>query len=141
MSSSGSSTATVNTNLSGFYQLSNLPSGGNYTITPSKTGNVNGVTDFDATLILRCVAAGANCTLSPNQRITANSDGDASVTAFDATQILRFVAANGQTANTGQVGFWKFDPINRSYPNLTTNQSGQNYSAFLVGDVDGDWTP
>ncbi|MDQ4122622.1 MAG: hypothetical protein M3209_14380 [Acidobacteriota bacterium] len=139
LSTSGAPPAT--TNASGFYQFSNLLSG-NYTITPSKSGSINGITAFDATLVLRCVAAGTvNCTLSNNQKIAANTDGDANVTAFDATQILRFVAANAPNASTGQVGNWKFNPINRTYSNLNANQSNQNYAAILVGDVDGDWAP
>ncbi|MDQ4122509.1 MAG: dockerin type I repeat-containing protein [Acidobacteriota bacterium] len=135
----GSSASTVS-NLSGEYLLANLPTENNYTITPSKSGDRNGITAFDATLVLRCVAAGNNCALTNNQRQAANTDGDGGVTAFDATQILRYVAANGPNANTGQVGNWKFDPISRSYIDLGNSVSGQNYTAFLIGEVDGDWT-
>jgi hypothetical protein len=129
------------TNSSGIYLLDNLASGVNYTVTPSKTTGRNGITAFDATLVLRCVAAGANCILNANQRTAANSDGDGGVTAFDATQILRYVAANGQNANTGQVGNWKFNPVNRPYQNLSENKPDENYTAFLIGEVDGDWNP
>jgi hypothetical protein len=125
----------------GTYSLVNLIADGNYTVTPSKTGNINGITAFDATLVLRCVAAGNNCALTANQRIAANTDGDANVTAFDATQILRYVAANGQNANTGQTGNWKFVDSSKTYNPLSASQTNQNYTAYLIGEVDGDWIP
>jgi hypothetical protein len=141
MSATGASSVSVNSDSVGAYLLTNLNSGGNYTVTPSKTGQVNGITAFDATLVLRCVAAGPNCVLTVDQQEAADSDGDNTVSAFDATQILRFVAANGQNANTGQVGNWKFDPVNTPYTNLTANQTAQDYKAYLAGDIDGDWAP
>lgn len=131
----GSSSLSVNTNSSGAYSLLSLTNSGNYTVTPTKTTDKNGITAFDATLVLRCVAAGANCTLTANQRIAANTDGDGNVTAFDATQILRYVAAN-----TGQVGIWKFDVASRSYSSLNASFPNEDYTAFLIGEVDGDWT-
>lgn len=138
---SGSSSLSVNTNSSGAYSLSNLTNGGSYTITPTKMTGKNGITAFDATLVLRCVAAGANCALTANQKIAANTDGDSNVTAFDATQILRYVAANGSNANTGQVGNWKFDVASRNYSPLNASYPNEDYTAFLIGEVDGDWTP
>jgi uncharacterized repeat protein (TIGR01451 family)/CSLREA domain-containing protein len=125
----------------GAYVLESLTTGGVYTVTPSKTGNGNGITAFDATLVLRCVAAGANCTLTANQKLAADTDGDLNVTAFDATQILRFVAANGSNANTGQVGNWKFIDPSKTYNPLSASQTNQNYTAYLIGEVDGDWIP
>ncbi|MDQ4120955.1 MAG: hypothetical protein M3209_05875 [Acidobacteriota bacterium] len=137
----GTTVASTTSNASGAYQLSLLIKHGQYVVTPSKTAQVNGITAFDATLVLRCVAAGSNCALTQNQRKAADSDNDNQATAFDATQILRFVAANGQNANTGQTGNWKFDPASHTYPNLPGDLSGENYTAFLIGEVDGDWTP
>ncbi|MDQ4121755.1 MAG: proprotein convertase P-domain-containing protein [Acidobacteriota bacterium] len=136
----GSSTLSVNTNSTGHYSLSNLSNGGNYTVTLTKTTDKNGITAFDATLVLRCVAAGANCALTHNQRIAANTDADTGVTAFDATQILRYVAANGSNANTGQVGNWKFEVPSRNYSPLNASFPNEDYMAFLIGEVDGDWT-
>lgn len=141
MNASGTTSTSASTNSSGAYLLQGLADGGNYTVTPAKTGNINGITAFDATLVLRCIAGGNACTLTPEQRIAADADGDATLSAFDATQILRFVAANAQNANTGQVGNWKFNPISVSHPALSGNISGENYTGFLIGDVDGDWTP
>ncbi|MDQ4120079.1 MAG: hypothetical protein M3209_01255 [Acidobacteriota bacterium] len=141
LSATGTSSASDTTDSLGVYQIENLIVGGNYKVTPTKTTNINGITAFDATLVLRCVAAGGNCALTPNQQSAANTDGDSGVTAFDATQILRFVAANGPNANTGQVGNWKFDPVSKPYFALSDSLAGENYTAFLIGEIDGDWTP
>jgi hypothetical protein len=120
-----------------------LTAGGNYTITPSKTGNINGISPFDATMILRHIAAngtGPNA-LNVNQLIAADTSGDGNITPFDATQILRYIAAGAPNANTGQVGNWKFDPVPRPYQPLNGSMSNENYTAILVGEVNGNWTP
>ncbi|MDQ4121319.1 MAG: carboxypeptidase regulatory-like domain-containing protein [Acidobacteriota bacterium] len=135
----GDSSIPAETDSEGVYLLDNLAGGVDYTVTPLKTGHIKGITAFDATLVLRCVAAGANCALNDNQKIAGDTDNSAPVTAFDATQILRFVAANGQNSATGQTGNWKFLPASRNY-SLTDSLSGQNYQAVLVGDVDGSWS-
>ncbi|MDQ4121540.1 MAG: dockerin type I domain-containing protein, partial [Acidobacteriota bacterium] len=135
--------ASILTNLGGSYSFNNLTAGGSYTVSPTKTGGANGITAFDATLVLRHVAAngqGANA-LNQNQQKAADADGDGFVTAFDATLILRYVAANGANANTGQTGSWKFLPPTRSYSALNGRNSNQNYEAILIGDIDGDWVP
>ncbi|MDQ4120238.1 MAG: hypothetical protein M3209_02075 [Acidobacteriota bacterium] len=142
ISATGANSAFTATDSAGAYLLENLTAGGNYTVKPTKTGNVNGITAFDATLVLRHVAAGgqgANA-LNQNQQKAADTDGDDIVSAFDATQILRFVAANGANSNTGQTGNWKFLPDQQSYTPLNNSLSGENYTAILIGEVTGDWS-
>lgn len=131
------------TDATGFYQINNLTPGDSYTVTPSKSGDVNGaITAFDATLVLRCVAAGMSaCTLTANQKTAGDANNSGDLTAFDATLILRFVAAGASNANTGQTGTWKFNPPSREYNPLLTSQTNQDYAAILVGDVNGSWTP
>ncbi len=141
LTASGTGQMSTTTNSSGVYQLTGLAANGNYTVTPFKVGNVNGISAFDATLVLRCVAAGNNCALTTNQRVAADTSNDNTVTAFDATQILRFVAANGANPNTGQTGSWKFLPGSRTYNSVSSSFSNENYQAILVGEVNGDWTP
>lgn len=128
---------------SGFYQLSGLITDGNYIVTPSKTGDINGISPFDATMILRYVAAngtGPNA-LNANQRIAADTNGDGDISPFDATLILRYVAAGSQNANTGQAGNWEFSPLTHTYPSLSSSLTNENYEAILIGDVNGSWTP
>jgi hypothetical protein len=94
-------------------------------------------------MVLRHVTAngqGPNA-LNPNQRIAADTNVDGSITPFDATLILRYIAAGGSNANTGQVGNWKFDPVSRPYQPLNNSVSGENYTAILIGEVNGDWAP
>ena len=141
LAATGGSDFSTMTSLSGAYLLPGLTEEDNYTVTPSKTTDVNGITPFDATMILRHVAAngqGPNV-LNPNQRIAADTNGDGDITPVDATLILRYIAAGGSNANTGQVGAWKFELPSRTYNNLTTDPTGQDYTAFLIGDVNGDW--
>ncbi|HEX8197141.1 MAG TPA: Calx-beta domain-containing protein [Pyrinomonadaceae bacterium] len=143
VSASGASIASDTTDSSGAYSLGNLQSGGQYIVTLSKTGNINGISPFDATLILRHVAAngqGPNA-LNPNQQKAADANGNGSISPFDATQILRFVAANGKTPNTGAVGNWEFLPSARNYDAVNNSLTEQNYEAVLIGDVNGNWTP
>lgn len=112
-------------------------------MTPSKNGSVNGITPFDATLVLRHVAAngqGPNV-LNANQQLAADTNNDGSVSPFDATQILRFAAANGANAGTGQTGYWRFSPPSRNYEPLNNSLLDENYEAILVGEISGDWTP
>jgi hypothetical protein len=127
----------------GVYSLNNLYTYGQYTVTLTKTGSINGITPFDATLVLRHVAAGgtgANA-LSANQQLAADTNNSNSITPFDATQILRYVAANQQTVNTGQVGNWRFSPASRTYSMLNSSESNQDYAAILIGEINGSWTP
>ncbi|MDQ4123471.1 MAG: PKD domain-containing protein [Acidobacteriota bacterium] len=138
MLANGSSTSSANSWTNGSYSLGNLVSGGYYVVTPTKTGNINGITAFDATLVLRHVASGGM--LSGNQLISADTDNSGDITAFDATQILRFTAAGFQSTTTGQVGNWKFTPGPQSYGPVSGALTNQNYEAFLVGEVDGDWS-
>lgn len=139
----GATPASILTDSNGAYLLENLAGEANHTVTPSKTGDVNEITAFDATLVLRHVAAGGigAGALNAKQRIAADTDNGGSISAFDATLILRFVASNGATNETGQVANWKFVPEKRDYTPLGSTMTDQNFEAFLMGDVDGKWIP
>jgi hypothetical protein len=141
ITATGDSFASVNANPDGSYLLESLIQGGSYAVTPSKTGNVNGITSFDATLVLRYIAAGASGGLTANQYIAADANSSGTITPFDATQILRYVAASGQTSSTGVVGSWRFTPAVRNYTSLSDSLSNENYEAILIGEVNGSWTP
>jgi hypothetical protein len=139
----GATSVSATTNVLGIYSLENLTANGEYTVTPTKSGNVNGISPSDATMVLRHVAAngqGPNV-LNPNQILAADANGDGNISPFDATLILRYIAAGAPNANTGQVGNWKFDPVSRPYQPLNIMVSNDNYSAVIVGEVNGSWTP
>ena len=132
-------TQTQMTNASGNYSFTNLPGGNDYTVTPSKTGDnntFNGLESFDASQVARFVV-GLDIPTA-NQIIAGDADGDLIMTSFDSSFIARYV--------TGLPGFaltstWKFVPPNTSYPALGANQTAQNFTAILVGEVSGNWTP
>lgn len=134
LAASGTANASALTNSNGAYGLNNLPIG-SYTVTPSKTGDVNSITSFDASLAAR--RAANSIALTPNQLIAADVSGDGTVSSFDASLIARTAAGTG---NNGTAGQWKFVPAARTYNNLTANLSGENYQAILLGEVSGNWT-
>ncbi len=132
---SGSPSASTTTNASGFYQLDNLGTGP-YTVAPSKTGAVSGISAQDIG-ILRRLAAGID-TPTPCQSIAGDTDNNGSLGAQDIGFLRRFVA---QLTTTGITGSWKFSPASKTYLSLVSNQTNQDYDALLIGDVDGNWTP
>jgi Carboxypeptidase regulatory-like domain/Dockerin type I domain len=109
---------------------------GPYTVTPSKTGDVNGITSFDAARIAQHVVN--LISLNSTQLLAADVSANNSVTSFDAALIAQYLVL---IPNPGITGTWKFIPVNRSYSNVETNQTGQDYSAILMGEVSGNWIP
>ena len=120
--------------IAGTYTLTGFGSG-SYTVTPSKTGGVNNISSFDAARVAQHVA-GSNV-LTGNQLIVADVSGNGSISSFDAGEIARYAAA---LSGFGAAGNWIFSPVNRSYASVTSNISGEDYSALLMGEVSGNWT-
>ncbi len=109
---------------------------GSLIVTPAKSGSVNGsITSFDAALIAQHVAGGP--LLTGNQLVVADVSGSGTLSSFDAGQIARYAAA---MTGFGSTGNWVFNPVNMMYPSVTTNISGEDYSALLMGEVSGNWT-
>ena len=128
------------TDLEGAYTLSGFGVG-SYTITPSKPNIVpsasNGIFSNDAALIARHVVGLA--ILTPTQLAAARVSGGADLTSLDAALVARWIV--GLTTGNNLTGQWKFTPENRHYENIVGDQTGQDYTALLMGDVSGDWTP
>ena len=55
------------------------------------------------------------------------------INTIDVIAIQRFYL--GLVTGTGNVGKYKFIPVNRTYPDLVTDQTAQNYDALMFGDV------
>jgi CSLREA domain-containing protein len=129
----GSPNISATTSAIGVYTLGGFGSG-SYTVTPSKTGDANGISSFDAGLVARH-AAGIT-PLIGNQLIVADVSGNGTISSFDAGQIARYAAGlNG----SGASGNWIFMPANRSYPSVTSSITGEDFIALLMGDVSGNW--
>jgi len=134
LSGTGSPNVAATTSTNGTYILGGFGSS-SYTVTPSKTGDANGISSFDAGLIARH-AAGIT-PLKGNQLIVADVSGNGTISSFDAGQIARYTAGlNG----FGTSGNWVFMPANRFYPSVTSTLTGEDFIALLMGDVSGNWT-
>ncbi|MFN0278187.1 MAG: choice-of-anchor Q domain-containing protein [Pyrinomonadaceae bacterium] len=108
-----------------------------YSVTPTKTGGVgNGISSFDSGRIAQHVAA--IITLTGNQFIVADVSGNGTLSSFDAGQIARYIAG---LDNTGATANWIFIPVNRTYPSVTSNITGEDFIGLLMGDVSGNWMP
>ncbi len=125
------STTTAN---NGTYTLSGMGAGA-YTVTPTKTGEDFGaLTGNDSAVIAQFVVGLVS--LNANQQTVADVSGAGGITSFDAALIARYVVA---LPGSGSSGTWRFIPVSRSYPNVNSNQTAQDYSALLMGDVTGSW--
>jgi hypothetical protein len=94
------------------------------------------VTSYDAALAARC--ANGNESLTGFPRKAADINGDGAILMNDVMQIARY-AVSLEGSGATKAGDWYFEPSQRSYTNIQADQTGQNYTAVIRGDVDGDW--
>ena len=133
ISAAGAPPLSTVTNAGGLYSLSGFGPGA-YTVTPSKANQVHEITNADATAVAQHVVG--FITLNANQLIAADVSGNGTVSSLDASYIAQYVA--GFTP-PGFTGTWRFLPANRVYPNVLANQTNQDYTAILLGEVTGNW--
>ena len=115
--------------------LSSLPSGGTYTVTPSKSSlapGSAGITTVDVVATQRHFL-NLGIPLSGCALTAADVNGDAAVNTVDVVAIQRFFL--GLTTGVANVGKYQFNPLSRAYSVITTNQIGQNYDTLVFGDV------
>lgn len=132
----GTTSGSTLTNGSGSYLFSSLPSGGSYTITPTKASLTPGgagprINTIDMIAIQRHflqIAFLSGCRL-----IAADVNGDAVGSTVDVIAIQRFF--NGEATGIANVGQYIFIPANRTYSGVSGNQTNQNYDSFVLGDV------
>ena len=132
---SGRAGASTQTDAAGRYQAP-VAALGDYWVTPWKEGApALAISALDAAHIAQCVAALIPLATCP----LANSDvsGDGQVMAYDAALIARYLA--GLNDPSTSVGQWLFAPAARAYTPITSSQTGQDFAAYLVGDVTGNW--
>jgi hypothetical protein len=135
LSAMGSSNRATTTDLSGLYLFGGFGPGP-YTVTPSKSDDVNGITGFDSALIAQHIVE--LITLNATQLLAADVSQNGEVTSFDAALIAQYVVL---IPNVGNTGTWIFTPANRSYANVEPDFVGQDYGAILMGEVSGNWEP
>jgi len=134
MTLTGSSGDSTLTDALGNYTLSGF-TGGNYTVTPTKADRPPGsygINTVDVVAVQRHFLA---ISLLTGCRLTAADCAPPPlvINTIDVIAIQRFYLV--YTTGTGNVGNYQFNPMNRSYSPLTTNQTDQNYNAIVFGDV------
>lgn len=134
LTGAGSPNVFTSSDANGNYVLTGFGSG-SYTVTPTKTDEINGITSFDAAKAAQH-AAGV-VVLAGNQLIVADTSDNGQVTSFDAALIARYVVG---IQPFGSSGTWRFVPANRSYGAVTGPIAGQDYTALLMGEVSGNWS-
>jgi hypothetical protein len=136
MTLSGQESGADTTN-AGNYSFSGLWSGYNYTVTPSKTNtsNSSAVTAMDASEVLQHIVG--TDTLNTNQQTAGEVSDNGSLSAYDAALILRYAVGKITHFDAGD---WTFTPGSTNYTPLNSNQTSQNYTAILYGDVTGNWS-
>jgi len=140
MKISGGANSSVFTNSSGTYIFNNLQSDLTYLVQPAKDKierhENSAITMYDAALTLRHAVGIEH--LSSDAQKAADVDIDGNIIAYDAAMIARYVVELNALDND-HVGEWLFSPGNRNYPNLISDQNGENYTGILLGDVSGAW--
>jgi CSLREA domain-containing protein len=136
LTAAGSPTVSATTSTLGTYTLGGFGSGA-YTVSPTKVGDANGISSFDAGLVAKYVAGLQPLTV--NQLIVADVSGNGTLSSFDSAQIARYTA--GLNSNFGASGNWVFIPANRMYSSVNSNLTSQDFIALLMGDVSGNWNP
>jgi Kelch motif/Dockerin type I domain len=130
----GDVTTSTMTDAAGNYMLS-LPSGGSYDVTPSKTALLPGsagINTIDVVATQRHFLTIG--TLLTGCRVTAaDVNGDGAVNTVDVIAIQRFFL--GLSSGIANVGKYQFDPANRTYPGVVSDQTAQNYDTLIFGDV------
>ena len=121
----------------GSYTVS-VASAGDYTLTPGKSDGVNGIGAYDASLALQHDAG--LITLSGYAATAGDVDKNGGITSADASYILQKAVDLTTLPFPGAGVVWEFDPPSRSYTDLSSHITGQDFTATLLGDVSGNWS-
>lgn len=121
----------------GEYGLSGLPAG-DYSVSPAKSDDTDGISAYDASLVLQ--HAVGLISLTGHQSVAADVNKTGAITAMDATYILQKAVGLIALPFPGAGVVWEFSPESRTYSNLGANLTGQNYTGILIGDVSGNWS-
>ncbi len=123
------------TDTMGNYQLP-AAAGGVYSLTPVKADGIDGISAYDASLILQ--SAVGKLALTQEQRLAADADSSGIINAMDASYVLRQAAGLISLPFPNTTSVWTFVPANRSLE-LNSDYTGQDFTAILIGDVSGSW--
>lgn len=110
---------------------------GSYRLSPTKEDEVNGISSYDASLVLQADAGLISLTGNPLTAADVNRNGI--VSAMDASYILQKAVDLLPLPFPGNNRIWSFTPLEREFPLLNTDHSNQDFTAILIGDVSGNW--
>ncbi len=152
---SGTSTAQVSTDANGYYEFSNLSSGGNYTVTPvSDSMPLNGVSTYDLVLISKHIL-GLEALGSPWKMLAADANKSNSITTLDIVELRKLIL--GIYTYLPSMPSWKFYGEGSIIPslqnpfeqgtilieqhvlnNLAIDTPNLNFTAVKIGDANED---
>jgi hypothetical protein len=139
---SGTTQALAATDELGDYRFSGVPTGGDYLVVVSKadialsTGWIN---ISDVIRVQQHFLGAPNPLLEGCALTAADVDESEAVDTVDALAILQFLKSNLEPLPpANHTGQWRFIPAQRTYSGLDENLTGQDYAAFVLGDVRGD---
>ena len=137
----GSASGSTLSDGSGNYTFSSLPSGGSYTVTPTKAALTPGSAGINTVDVIAAQRHFLNIALlPPGCRLTAaDVNGDTTINTVDVIAIQRFFL--GLTTGIANVGKYQFTPASRTYPGIASNQTAQNYDTLVFGDVASAFCP
>jgi O-glycosyl hydrolase len=153
MSLTGDTSQSAVTTGNGSYGLNNIPVGGTYCVTPSKTDDsptANGVDVMDLIAIARHIT-GERFLDSPYKLLAADVNADGSIDVGDLIAVQGLILG---IADSLPAGLWRFVPTDyefpdlanpwgapssRSYNNLGADVTDGDFVAIKLGDVDNSW--
>jgi len=143
----GSANGSDPTDANGDFYISTAISSGSFTLTPAKTTNkLNGVTSADATAIQQHVANSVFIT-DLYKQVAADVNKSNSINTLDASIITQSLLGNPSALAQFKTS-WRFVPTShamtnppwnfpekRTYTNINSPQSGQDFYGIKTGDV------
>ena len=135
MTLTGTIGGSTSSNGSGNYTFASLPSGGSYTVTPTKAALTPGSTGINTVDVVATQRHFLNITPIPTGcRLTAaDVNGDTAINTVDVIAVQRFFL--GLTTGIANAGKYRFNPLNRAYSPVVIDQTGQNFDALVFGDA------
>jgi len=133
----GSASDSTLSDASGNYLFSSLPSGGSYVVTPTKTARAPGSAGINTVDVIATQRHFLNIgTPLAGCRLTAaDVNGDIAINTIDVIAIQRFFL--GLSTGIANVGKYEFTPVSRTYSEVVSNQTDQDYDTLIFGDVAG----
>ena len=135
MTLTGSIGTSTLTDGSGTYLFASVPSGGDYSITPTHPGLAPGSPSIDTIDVLAVQRhyLGISSIPSGCRLKAADVNLNNLIDTLDVVAIQRFFL--GLSFGLANVGKYDFSPSSRSYLDATTDLNGQDFDALIFGDV------